>query len=47
MDDLYDDIYQTLDEINLHIPYNSPPTHGDPPPTASLKVVVRTSQPVT
>lgn len=32
MDNLYDDIYQTLDEVNQHIPHNSPPPHGDPPP---------------
>lgn len=32
IDDLYDDIYQTLDEVNQHIPHNSLPPHGDPPP---------------
>jgi len=30
MDELYDDIYQTLDEFSQHIPHNSPPPFVDP-----------------
>ena len=40
MDELYDDIYQTLGKNNQHIPHNSPlpyvdpqiPSHVDPSP---------------